>query len=227
MREFLDGYTGLTWLSGERLRDIGGVAEYGYDKLLMEDFINEINEWRSNNIAKYLTYDNLGNYLYNYQLDENMYFAFDGGELAGVSVIEGDQELTYANLFREHITNVDIGFMDRMNRFMSYDLALKALKRSNEHNNSFMNYIVVNPNRQGRGIGTRMLRSITDNMEFFTGNEQDNVLSANVFYSNKASRKMFEKNDFYLLNTDSMIGGGQVFNANGFVNYFHVNEMEA
>ncbi|MGN0961207.1 MAG: GNAT family N-acetyltransferase [Christensenellales bacterium] len=65
--------------------------------------------------------------------------------------------------------------------------------------NSTIEYIVVNPELQGRGIGTRMIKSITSNPQFFVGDKYNGKFVASVSETNLASQKAFLKNNFQVL----------------------------
>ena len=66
-------------------------------------------------------------------------------------------------------------------------------------NESIVEYIIVNPNIRGRGIGTRMIKSLTNHLEFFTDNKNISSLTTTIDKTNIASQKAFLKNNFYEL----------------------------
>lgn len=55
----------------------------------------------------------------------------------------------------------------------------------------YLEYIVVNPNIQGKGIGTEMMESMSGNLPFFTGDENSRSLATYIRKNNTASRKLF------------------------------------
>jgi len=67
---------------------------------------------------------------------------------------------------------------------------------NDEFDASMIEYIVVNPDAQGRGVGTRMIKSIKDNPMFFTSGKHRGKIQASVKPSNIASQKAFLKNGF-------------------------------
>ena len=60
----------------------------------------------------------------------------------------------------------------------------------------YVNFLVVNPDMQGQGIGTNSLRSLDNNRQFFVGDKEYNSLYATINQNNIASRKAFEKNGY-------------------------------
>lgn len=59
--------------------------------------------------------------------------------------------------------------------------------------------IVVNPGKQKSGIGSRMVKSITQNFNYFTYNPNTSKIFATVHVDNIASQKVFIKNKFKML----------------------------
>ena len=62
-----------------------------------------------------------------------------------------------------------------------YDIAYK----------DYLEYIVVNPNILGKGVGTQMMESMTTNLPFFTGDKDSVSLAAYIRKNNTASKKLF------------------------------------
>ena len=61
---------------------------------------------------------------------------------------------------------------------------------------SSIEFLAVNPSFQHQGIGTRMVKSITNYPQFFVGNDFMDVYSTVVDEENIPSQKMFLKNNF-------------------------------
>ena len=59
-----------------------------------------------------------------------------------------------------------------------------------------LEYIVVNPDMQGRGVGTKMLESMSTNLGFFTGDTASQSLVTYIKNSNKASIRLFANMGF-------------------------------
>ena len=80
------------------------------------------------------------------------------------------------------------------------------------YNFATIEYIVVNPKYQGKGVGTRMISSIRHNPQCFIGNYKG-LISAFVNPDNTASKKAFLKNKFEVFHrAGSMIDNGGYFN---------------
>lgn len=66
----------------------------------------------------------------------------------------------------------------------------------NRPNEAYIEYLAVNPNMTGRGIGTRMIKSIIDNGEWFSHNFHVKKWDVSIHKENTASKKAFLKNKF-------------------------------
>ena len=77
-----------------------------------------------------------------------------------------------------------------------------------EYPYSVIEYIVTNPKYMNMGIGTRMVSSIKQNPEFFTGNEHQGKFLAFVKHDNKSSKKIMLKNKFRVLKKPASIIAG-------------------
>ena len=66
-----------------------------------------------------------------------------------------------------------------------------------KHSN--IEYLVVDPRKQGKGYATRMIASIKENPTFFTGSRHQGIFKASVHNTNEASLKVFIKNGFEVL----------------------------
>lgn len=82
--------------------------------------------------------------------------------------------------------------------FTDNELCGVALVSAPEGNSDETNiqYIVVNPNMQGKGLGTALLTSIFANGNFFTRNRHKGYFVARIDKSNLASHKAFVKSGF-------------------------------
>ena len=193
MREFKDDKTGLTWVACDR--GLGYSVTNPVDEKMVKEHINAINQWKSDNISRFIAWDEPGEYLSHGELQEDLYFAYDSGKFAGVSVIETGIDVMYEKLFNQHIENIQRDFTLE-DKYMSLVTAKKVLRSANHDNSTNIEFVVVSPDHQGNGVGTRMVRSITNNTEFFTNNDYNSVISAKAHYTNKASIKMFQKCDY-------------------------------
>lgn len=79
-------------------------------------------------------------------------------------------------------------------------LTLLSLPMGN-NNFSTIEYIIVNPNFQNMGYGTKMIKSISKNLDYFSNKNGNKALISSVNISNYASQKMFIKNEFAEMGT--------------------------
>ena len=63
-------------------------------------------------------------------------------------------------------------------------------------NNLYVEYLIVNPMHQGRGVATNFYNTIKNNPEFFGGDEYTNLIHLSVNHNNIHSRKSVLKNGF-------------------------------
>ena len=64
---------------------------------------------------------------------------------------------------------------------------------------STIEYLLVNPNFYNKGIGTRMVSSISKNTDFFFGKNHGSGIMASVEETNKKSENVFSKNNFSMI----------------------------
>lgn len=68
-----------------------------------------------------------------------------------------------------------------------------------ENDYSTIEYLFVNPNFYNKGVGTRMVASVSKNTEFFFGKDFGSGIMASVEESNTQSRSVFMKNKFDII----------------------------
>ena len=76
---------------------------------------------------------------------------------------------------------------------------IRELLDTKDDNNIYLAFNVVAPEYQGHGIGTRILSSVKNNLEYFAGCKEAN-LQMTVDHDNIASHKVVYKNGFRRLN---------------------------
>ncbi|MGN0961206.1 MAG: GNAT family N-acetyltransferase [Christensenellales bacterium] len=65
-----------------------------------------------------------------------------------------------------------------------------------EYKHTTIDYIIVNPELQGKGYGTRMIKSIKDNILYFSNQYNPEGIISSVEEENISSCKAFESNGF-------------------------------
>ena len=68
---------------------------------------------------------------------------------------------------------------------------------------STLEYIIVNPEFQGKGIGTRMVKSISTYMDYFNNGNQSGGIISSVEVENIASSRAFLKNNYKVVSANT------------------------
>jgi GNAT superfamily N-acetyltransferase len=219
MKILEDKKTGLLWCMPEIDCGVIGKADYtNEDKNHTKDIFKEMNGWKSDNISTFITGDKekLGTMFsaYNKELFDE-YFAYESGGLVAVVMLKKPNVLEYDE-YRQFKTYLSYKLEDAKKGKCSIKKFLD-IDEFNDNYHTHINYLVVSPKVQGRGIGTRVVKSIMNNPNFFREENENIVYSANIHYSNIASRKVFSKNNFSPVNYYDEDGS-----YTGFSTYFNV-----
>ena len=146
------------------------------------DITNQLNSWVSENIDYFITslyLSSLGNFICDklittYHLNinkaQNMYLllAYDDNNLIGVVILSD----------KEHDISDDF-------------------KLNDSKNNLIIDYIIVNPEYQNMGIGTRMIKSIQANQKVL-GKSTEGITTV-IDNENTHSQRAFLKNNFQIV----------------------------
>ena len=194
MESFIDNDAEILWYEDD----------LDYDSNQVND---EINSWQSANIKEYITdytRQPLGDFLRDETRDTRsarQFFGFIDGKLASTVVVKSNWFLEGRRFIQEHIEN-----NEQNKKFYSTpNLSnVKAKLILNEEgikkDNDTIMYVIVHPDKTRKGIGTRVISSVKNNIEFFAPHSKHNSLKAVIHSSNFDSRSVFEKNDFRKLN---------------------------
>ena len=201
MRYLVDKDENIEWLSGDRLLETpqNEVVFNAKDCYNMKDFNLEMNGWKSPNIQDFITSQDLGDFLFGLSLPEERYFAFDGGRFVSCVLFCGREDIHKKIQMIEYLDRCKAKDFYGIEGFMSRQKVKKALENNLGYNNSRLEYLVVNPSMQGNGIGTRTVRSILNNLDFFAGDFKHNTVETLVHEENIASNKVMKRNGFELL----------------------------
>lgn len=169
----------------------------------LDSYLKEVDKWGEYDSVKAFMGSGkpLGHHLYNYSdntLDTHMYFGTNlQGQLMTVLVASRNDFLKNSNALLEYLKE---GFDDRCEteEYITKK-QITTLFKNDDYNNLFLSYNVVNPKHHNEGIGTRVLQSVKNNLEFFAG-ENCNNLQMIVDKSNLASHRVVYKNGFRRLN---------------------------
>ena len=170
------------------------------DKKEYQDVVDELNSWQSKNILEYLTHgkENLGDYI-NQLVNSRRtpYMAYEDGNLVGTVLIENNSFLEQYVTLRGVVTFCEEHNIDADTKnFLSIDTARQILTNYTKSNNTSISLFAVKGSCQGKGVGTRCIQSINDNMDFFSKTKNINTINAFIHEDNVASIKVFEKNGF-------------------------------
>ena len=186
MKKLIDNDVNLTW----EIYPTKDVYKY-YKK--NEDFNNTIsilNSWQSENINDFITslyLLKLGdffceNLLSSYELKNNQ-----GNNLFLLLAYE-DKELVGTIILNNQSQNISTDF-----------------KLTDNINNLRIEYIVVNPDKQNIGVGTRMIKSIINNQKVLSNYKPVNGITTDIDNENTASQKAFLKNNFKIVMPPSYV----------------------
>ncbi len=205
MREYLDKATGITWVTPEVSKiEFNAPWFIDADKKAVDDFTKELNSNDCGDpaISEFVTAGevSIGSFVL-WALDKGSrpFYAFDNGKLVGTAVINGYSDLDTIALekYIDYCQSRNHEFPHGLPGFLPLKKAEEILSLSSDENNTDLNYLIVIPKAQGRGVGTRMLCSIKNNPQFFSQNPLTKTTSAIVHKNNIASQTIFKRNDFH------------------------------
>lgn len=209
MKKLEDKKTGLVWY-------IPQVEKYTQhnpiytpeDERSILDFSKELNEHTSEEIIKYVTGDcaPLGNFIHWAAIGKKTpCYCFDDGKLVATALISPNntvsQKLALFNYIRYCEANPTY-FKDGIVGHISYKHAKQTLEQATATNNTSVDYLVVIPTSQGRGIGTRAIASIKNNTSFFALENEVKTIETQIHKSNLPSQKAFKRNGFGIYTLD-------------------------
>jgi len=173
----------------------------GSDRERLMRLNKSINHWRNDDIRAFIEKNySIGDFFNAVVLLEDkrhmlQFFAFEGEACVATMLISTKQYL-YEKIALEHYV------LDNIKRseaeiFLSQEYARKLLFNNTDNNNIELSYFVVDPEKQGQGIGKRAARSVLSHLDFFSDIESGpNAVTGYIHKDNIASRKVFVKNNF-------------------------------
>jgi len=202
MKELKDNKTGLIWLMPEiEGYDSDNPIFTFEDASLIKDFTKELNEHNSKQIEKYITGGcaQLGSFMLWAAFDKrNVCYCFEDGKLVASAVITPNSSLRNKPMLKKYIEyyKQNPSLFEKMTDFISINKAQRAISRAKSNNNADIDYLVVIPPEQGRGLGTRAISSIVNNTQFFAPKTRVKSLLTQIHTRNIASQKAFKRNGF-------------------------------
>lgn len=192
METFKDDFNEITWYKD----DLG----YEADKI-----VEELNSWHSDNINEYVCETSkLGNAFRMISEDKgnvDQFFGFADGKFVSTILLSKEDIDRYDRLFfelKQNITNNKLKkdlidgktpLSNKVSRHVLRDMSCNQIY-----------YLVVNPNEQNKGYGTRVVGSIKNNKGFFLPCREQLKLGTMIHHTNNPSMSVFEKNGFKRLN---------------------------
>ncbi len=146
-------------------------TENDEDKKALSGAINTINNWDSPGIRQYVVQDTPIADFMTYFI--NYVVGPDKGKVGCYCYIALDEE------------NKPLGIVDVSTHYMTPERAI-------------IEYLVVNPRLTGMGIGTRMIKSITHNTEWFAQKDKISSWEVDIDKNNMPSQRAFLKNRFVI-----------------------------
>ena len=196
MRYLEDKNTGLVIVSPEVDIDENGDF-YSPDEQTFQDLYKELDSWNAKNILTYVSDGKpLGNYLKGFRDPRRThYFVFEDGVLTGTALVEKKGLLTQYITLKGYVSYCENHNKPKgVEGCLSVENALRVMQKPT--NQCIINLLAVKNEAQGKGIGTRIIKTISDNLGHFTEEESSNVLNAFIYEDNCASIKAFENNGF-------------------------------
>jgi len=164
--------------------------------------MKEIEKWSDNEAIQNYVYDgNLSHHvesLFKYIMNTDLYFVTNNNDLIAIvltsihsPINDYDQLLEYVKNVRQE--NNEVG--DISEDFLDIQETNDLISRDNK-NILTIEYTVINPDHQGKGIGTMLYKTIKDNIDFFGEYETPTCIQASIHNDNIPSRKTVIKNGF-------------------------------
>ena len=96
----------------------------------------------------------------------------------------------------EYCKNHNHFLHNNFSEYLSYKQAQRILRNTTQTNNTEINYLVVVPPAQNKGVGTRAVRSITHNMDFFAPENPIATIYTQIHKDNIPSQVIFRKENY-------------------------------
>ena len=169
--------------------------------MLFNSAIETINTWGNPDIMEYLNLSgltNLGSILRSeaFASDKDLYFIFDEKQLVATTLILPSIELLYAEDLEAYaFSKKQKHRNNNRNSYMTIQKA-KNLLENDEFNSCYIHYLVVNPEMQGRGYGTEVIKTLQNDIDFFDHSLTHNALMAMISRTNHPFIGLVTKHGF-------------------------------
>lgn len=216
MKKLEDKETNLIWIEEELDKN-----NTPFNNENLKQYLDTINEWGNHpKVQKFLgKHIPLGDRFFNLCFDDknyHLYFIFEENKFVSSIIISQTKNLLNESQLRELLTNEKLENSTHNiteEKFLTNDEITKLLDNK-DSTNLYLVYNVVDPEFHNKGIGTRILKSIKNNLYFFANTNEAN-LQAIINTQNIGCVKMVCKQEFRRINP------AKTFNNNLSVFYCH------
>ena len=176
----------------------------GADVKFFDEFTQEANSWKDPRIKNFLlkhTEAPLGFHFNNCAEKspfKNVFYAFEDGKLVAISLITSNLRVLEKEQVVHHIEKLEEKKLSELKGYLSLKQAQNIVLNDN-FNSTYLELIAVKPGETGKGIGSRFISCVKNNIDFFDHyfTPTHNTLSASIHEANAWSIKAFTKyNDF-------------------------------
>ena len=170
------------------------------EKSLYEYCISQLNSWTNENLNQTLELENqpLGDSLSNTYSSFNktdLYFIFKEQELVATTLLTPQTILIDKQALSTYANHCQVSNVSKLKGFMDSEKAIKLLSNP-IHNSCYISCLAVNPDHQRKGIGSKILSTLSEHIDFFDPSPTHLTLTARVHKSNPSSQKTFLNNGF-------------------------------
>ena len=192
MEKICDYDQGITWVKDDLSYEANQIVE-------------ELDSWKSDNIKEYVSGNTSLGYTFrgicDYEKDVDQFFGFSDNKLVSAILMRKNNLLDEKSMFFELKKHIENNEKNKNFAFEKDPLSNSVAEQIIE-DRSFneIYYLVVNPNEQNKGYGTRAVGSIKNKHGLLLPNREFYKLGTKIHYKNKPSMTVFYKNGFKQIN---------------------------
>ncbi len=178
---------------------------------LFNSTLETINTWGNPAVMENLNmngFSKLGSVLRSesFASDKDLYFVFDEKQLVATTLILPSIEIQHTDDLQYFINHPNEQRFSKhfIKHYMNTKKAQQLLDNDGK-NSCYIHYLVVNPELQGRGIGSEVIKIIESNINFFDQSPTHNTLMAMIKNTNTPCINMFQKQGYEACPNDASI----------------------
>lgn len=190
------------------------IDKYNYsseDIMLFNSTLETINAWGNPHVMENLNLNGLsklGSVLRSeaFASDKDLYFVFDQQQLVATTLLLPSIELQHSDDLSYFIKHHNAPRFSKhaTKNYMSPQKAQEILDNDGK-NSCYIHYLVVNPELQGRGIGSEVIKTIESDINFFDQAPTHNALMAMIRNTNTPCINMFQKQGYETCPNDACL----------------------